>query len=152
MTQPTPAPGPTSTAEDRRQHLSFIQACIARMSSASAVAKGWALTVATATYGYAGTKGSVIVALLGLSAVLLFASLDARYLREERRYRRLYDDARTGRVTNFEMNAMAAQPGQRRWSDYQEHLILMWSWSVRDFYGFILLAGVALLAWLFLCR
>ncbi|WP_104133805.1 hypothetical protein [Cryobacterium sp. Y62] len=43
-------------SDARRQHLEFIQSAIGRMSSTSAIAKGWALTIATATYGYAGTK------------------------------------------------------------------------------------------------
>ncbi|GAA3325859.1 hypothetical protein [Paeniglutamicibacter sulfureus] len=140
---------PEYPSEERRQYLDFIQSAIARMSSASAVAKGWALTVAVATYGYAGTKHSVTVALLGVFALLMFATVDARYLREERKYRLLFDAARKGEVDVYEMNATeychtltSAQCDPISWSR------VVWSWSVRDYYGLILLAGVAILLWL----
>lgn len=141
-----------SAPEDRRQHLDFIQSVIGRMSSASAVAKGWALTIATATYGYAGTKSSALVALLGMFAVLLFATIDARYLREERKYRMLFDAARTEAVAVYEMNATrycnsltSAECKSASWRE------VIWSWSVRDYYGIMLLVGVVLLMWLH-CR
>ncbi|WP_146113940.1 MULTISPECIES: hypothetical protein [unclassified Microbacterium] len=136
-------------SDARRQHLDFIQTAIGRMSSASAVAKGWALTIATAAYGYAGTKPSMVVALLGMFAVLLFAAVDARYFREERKYRLLFDAARDGAVDVYEMNATRycgtlsrAQCESIGWGK------VVWSWSVRDFYGITLLVGVALLVWL----
>lgn len=122
------------------------------MSAASAVAKGWALTIATATFGYAGTQSSAVVALLGLFAVVLFAVVDSRYLREERKYRLLFDAARTGSLQPYEMNATRycgtltqAQCEQISWSK------VVWSWSVRDYYGLMLLVGLALLVWLH-CR
>lgn len=96
---------PVQFSDARRQHLDFIQTAIGRMSSASAVAKGRALTIATAAYGYAGTNSSVVVALLGMFGVLLFAAVDARYLREEREYRLLFGPARAGTVDVYEMNA-----------------------------------------------
>jgi hypothetical protein len=148
VTNRTPPP----FSDARRQHLDFIQTVIGRMSSASAVAKGWALTIATAAYGYAGTKASAVVALLGMFAVLLFAAVDARYLREERKYRLLFDAARLGTVDDYEMNATRycgsltrAQRESIGWGQ------VLWSWSVRDYYGLILLVGVALLVWLH-CR
>ncbi|PPH30326.1 hypothetical protein [Rathayibacter sp. AY1F9] len=138
--------------EARRQHLDFIQAAIGRMSSTSAVAKGWALTIATATYGYAETHDSAVVALLGIFAVALFAAVDARYLREERKYRLLFDAARCGDVDEYEMNATRYCGTLTRvecesigWGK------VVWSWSVRDYYGIIVLVGAAVLMWLH-CR
>ena len=143
---------PVQFSEDRRQHLAFIHTAIGRMSSASAVAKGWALTIATAAYGYAGTNSSAVVALLGMFAVLLFAAVDARYLREERKYRLLFDAARDEAVDVYEMNATRycgtltrAQCESIGWGK------VVWSWSVRDYYGIILLVGLAVLVWLH-CR
>lgn len=152
MTSAEPAPKPVS-GEDRRQHLAFVQDVIARMSSASGVAKGWALTVATAAFGYAGTKESAPVALIGIFAVLLFATVDARYLREERKYRALFNGVRRGEVEAYEMNAARycathhPNDDDRPWSWGNT----IGSWSIRDFYGLILLAGVAVLIWT-LCR
>lgn len=134
--------------DDRRRHLEFIQSTIGRMSSAAVVTKGWSLTIAIAAYGYAGTKPSPVVALLGIVAVLLFASVDAHYLREERKYRLLYDAVREDRVAVYEMNATkfcrslpAAERQELRWSDVVN------SWSVRDYYGLTALVGVATLVW-----
>jgi hypothetical protein len=81
--------------------------------------------------------------------VLMFAALDTRYLREERKYRLLFDAARGGDVEVYEMNATRycgtltrAECASIGWGK------VVWSWSVRDFYGIILLAGLALLVWL----
>ena len=107
------------------------------------------MTIAIAAYGYAGTKPSALVALLGMFAVVLFAAVDTRYLREERKYRMLFDAARVDRVDIYEMNATrycATLTREERkpisWAS------VIWSWSVRDYYGVTLLVGVALLVWL----
>lgn len=122
------------------------------MSAASAVAKGWALTIATATFGYAGTQSSVVVALLGMFAVTLFAVVDARYLREERKYRLLFEATRNGDSASYEMNATrycdSLTPEKRKSISWPK---IVWSWSVRDYYGIMLMVGVALLVWLH-CR
>lgn len=132
-------------SEDRRKWFDYIQAVIARMSSASSVAKGWALTIATATFGYGASHLAVVVVLLGMFAVVLFASIDARYLREERKYRLLFDAARSGRAELYEMNATRYYGSMTHdettsvtWSK------VVWSWSIRDFYGLILVAGLVL--------
>lgn len=89
---------PTSVdPEDRRKHLDFIQAVVTRMSAASSSAKGWLLPVVTAAYGYAMVKHSMSVALLGIGASLLFAYLDANYLRQEKRFRSLYKAVAEGK-------------------------------------------------------
>ena len=46
---------------------------------------------------FALTKSADSIALLGLAAVLLFAYLDANYLRQEKRFRRLYVAVAAGR-------------------------------------------------------
>lgn len=145
------ADSPVEYSDAQQQHLAFIQAVIGRMSSASGVTKGWSLTIATATYGYAGTAPSALVASLGIFAILVFASVDARYLREERKFRLLFDAAREGKVSAYEMNARVLcsnlPPGERKAISWSR---VVWSWSVRDFYGLILLVGAALLAWILL--
>jgi hypothetical protein len=121
------------------------------MSAASAIAKGWALTIAVAAFGYAGTKHSLTVGLLGVFAVLVFAAVDSRYLREERKYRVLYDGARDGSAEVYEMNATrycASLSKPERQAIAWRRVI--WSWSVRDYYGIIALVGVAILAWVWL--
>ncbi|WP_405576140.1 hypothetical protein OG317_11920 [Streptomyces sp. NBC_01167] len=139
------------SAEDRRQHLSFIQAVITRMSQASASSKAWLLPIVTATYGYAVTGKSILVALLGCLAVLLFGVLDANYLKQERAFRKLYDEvASGGPIPAFSMNPSLASPagnGANYWPDWPD----VRSWAVAPVYGPLLLAGLGLTIWL-LCR
>ncbi len=138
-------------AEDRRQHLSFIQAVVTRMSQASSSAKSWLLPIVTVTYGYAITSKSFFVALLGFLAVLVFGVLDANYLKQERAFRKLYDEVAAGRpIPAFSMNPTLASPGGAQvnyWPDWQD----VRSWAVAPVYGPLLLAGLGVSGWL-LCR
>ncbi|MFD5116483.1 HIT family protein [Streptomyces sp. NPDC058391] len=135
-------------AEDRRQHLSFIQAIITRMSQASSSSKAWLLPIVTATYGYAITMDSIFVALLGLLAVLVFGILDANYLKQERAFRKLYDEVAAGRsIPAFSLNPTLASPAGSRvnyWPDWPD----IRSWAVAPVYGPLLLAGMGIGAWL----
>lgn len=88
-------PGCFST--DRIKHLEFIQATIARQAAHSFSVKGWSLTVAAALYAYTATHLEWWLALLALVPPVVFAGLDAFYLRQERLFRQLYSAAiRTG--------------------------------------------------------
>jgi hypothetical protein len=154
VTDPAPAI-PEPTDEDRRQHLGFIQAVVARMSAASATAKGWILPVVTATYGFALTQNDGPIALLGMAAVGLFAMLDANYLRQEQAYRRLYDTVarKTRPVPFFTLDSSEADdPPQvneappkkvRIWAGRWLPGARIWlSWSIAPFYGGLLLVGL----------
>lgn len=145
----------TPTPDDLRKHLDFIQAVVTRMSAASSAAKGWLLPVVTATYGYALTKHAESVALLGLLSVLLFAFLDANYLRQEQGYRALYDAVarKTRPVPLFSLaieDALDPTPAPTtRWGRAKAR-VQKWfpgrsvwcSWSIAPFYGLLLVVGV----------
>lgn len=145
--------------EDRRQHLAFIQAVVTRMSAASSAAKGWLLPVVTATYGYALTKQSGKVALLGIAGVILFAFLDANYLRQEKLYRRLYVTVanRKRPVSPFSLDPTEAgdppspdHPEPKKWLTAARRWIpemKVWgSWSIAPFYGALVLIGLLITA------
>lgn len=138
------APKPEALTEDQRKHLDFIQAVIARLASSSTAAKGWGLTVATAAFGFSATKAVPFVAGLGLVVVFFFGLLDSYYLREERLFRFLYDEARRGKVDVYSMNkdAYAARCKRRQ---------VFFSWSVAGFYGPLAVVGVVALLWAILC-
>lgn len=102
---------PETSPEDRRQHRSFVQAVITRMSQASTSSKTWLLPIVTATFGYAITKDVPGVALLGCLAVFLFGLMDANYLKQERAFRKLYDQVAQGSpISAFAMNPALAFP------------------------------------------
>lgn len=140
---------PTVTPEDRRQHLTFLQGVITRMSQASSSAKTWLLAVLTLTYGFALNRASALGAALGAAAVAIFGLLDANYLKQERAFRRLYDKVARGEtVPAFALTpALAASANPRRrdywptWEDFR-------SWAIAPVYGPFLLIGLGLAAYL----
>jgi hypothetical protein len=137
--------------DDRRKHLDLIQAAVTRMASASSNAKSWLLPVVTATYGYALVKNAESVALLGIAAVIVFAMLDAQYLRQERAFRALYRDAVAGNVPLFELsparyfNKPNGDEEDTR-SESCKWRKVIWSWSLGGFYGPLGVVGAAVLA------
>ncbi|GAA1112239.1 hypothetical protein [Nesterenkonia jeotgali] len=126
--------------EDERKHLEFIQDVIARLSNSSARIKGWGVTVAIATYGYAATQHEPTVALLGLAAAVFFGLLDTNYLREERLFVKLYEQALTRSITAYSMKKDVFKPEVPRSS-------VIFSWSIVGFYGPLLVIGLLTLAW-----
>lgn len=148
--------------EDARKHLDFIQAVITRMSAASSSAKAWLLPVVTAAYGYALVQRADSVALLGLAATLLFAYLDANYLRQEKRFRSLYKVVASGNyeVANFSLQVSelpldvptkekgdwpSSTPG---WVNRLLPGPNVWlSWSIAPIYLPVALAGGAIAWW-----
>lgn len=129
------------------KHLEFVQAVIARLAGASALVKAWCLTLATATLGYAWTKNADEIAWVAMFVVMMFAFLDVRYLREEQKYRTLYEEVRLAKADPFDMDARPC--GERRSPRYNASCgwwPAIRSWSVWIFYGPILI--LAVVVWL----
>ena len=91
---------------ERIEHLKMIQTVIERMARNSFLYKGWALTVFAALL-ILSKHQCVAIDLLGIVPLVLFWGLDAYYLKQERLYRKLYDEVRNGgdEKTDFSMNA-----------------------------------------------
>jgi hypothetical protein len=151
----------TIEPEDRRKHLDFIQATITRMSAASTTSKSWMFPIVTVAYGYAVTQNASSVAVLGIGAALLFAYLDANYLRQEKRFRRLYMAVAEGKneIAAFSLNPDDVAPAQNNksaedWASWMPRWINrflpgpdVWlSWSVGPFYAPVIIAGIVLAA------
>ncbi|MEV8132864.1 hypothetical protein AB0O54_17165 [Pseudarthrobacter oxydans] len=153
--------GPTTPDEispdDRRKHLDFIQATITRMSAASTTTKSWMMPVVSATFGYALVQKVTSVAVLGIAAVLLFAYLDANYLRQEKRFRRLYKAVAEGsdEIAVFSLNPDDVRPlrddkSNEEWAKWMPRWInrlmpgpAVWgSWSIGPFYVALITAGI----------
>jgi histidine triad (HIT) family protein len=146
------------TPEDRRKHLDFIQAIVTRMSAASTTTKSWMLPVITATYGYAVVQKAQLVGWLGVGAVLLFAYLDANYLRQEKRFRRLYKAVAEGsnNIAVFSLNPDDVSPSgghsAEEWASWMPRPVnqlipgpSVWtSWAVGPFYLALMAVGVAI--------
>lgn len=149
---------PPVAAEDRRKHLDYIQAVVTRQSAASASAKGWLLPIVTATFGFALAQNSWPLAGLGIMAVLLFAYLDANYLKSEKQFRRLYNTvARSTRTVplytldpvDADEPALGGDPTLSRWKRFKRAYVPEWSvwasWSIAPFYITLFLLGVGVL-------
>lgn len=145
--------------EDRRKHLDFIQAVVTRMSAASSNAKAWFLPVVTASYGYAMTQRADSIALLGLGATILFAYLDAHYLRQEKRFRCLYNAVASGKheIETFSLhpNTLSAEVPAKDRGDWPAPIPqwvgrllpgpqVWFSWSIGLFYFPVAILGIAI--------
>jgi len=79
-------------------YLNLIQNAISRMSSTSAILKGFAATVVTGISVISFTEVNDIVLFLSILPVFSFCILDVYYLRIERKYRFLYNGVRCGDI------------------------------------------------------
>jgi hypothetical protein len=86
----------------RIEHLKMIQGIVNRLADSSFKYKGWSITVASALLALAAKDGKPAFALVGLLPVVAFWFLDAYYLRQERHFRVVYDQARTGSAAELE--------------------------------------------------
>ena len=101
------------------------------MASNSFAMKAFAGTITAAVIAYAGAaqNPAPLLAVAGILPVSVFWIMDARYLRLEKLFRKLYDGVRSGEVTEpFDMNFM-------RYDGDVDHLVRVGTaWSARLFY------------------
>jgi len=134
--------------ESEIAHLGMIQDVVSRMASNSFALKALAMTLASAVLAFSGSvdEPKWMYPLAGMLPQLVFWYLDAKYLRLERLYRRLYDEVRAGQLSSsFSMETSAFK------SEVSSTIRIAFSWSVLWFYLFIqsalLLSFMALLDW-----
>lgn len=128
-------------SDGRIKHLEFIQSAIARLAGHSFLAKGWALTASAALYGLAISRDNPWLALAASGLNVAFWWLDGFFLRQERLFRCLYDDARKpdSGVELFSMNTQAYQSDA-----YTSARKVLFSHTLRVFYGSLLIVGLAI--------
>ena len=95
------------TAEDKRQHLIFIQDVITRMSSNSFLIKGWSVAGIGALYVFWVDTQNIWKLWLVLAVAILFWIHDAYYLKLERDYRSLYDIVRVTKPKKIDYSMKA---------------------------------------------
>ena len=126
-------------------HLQIVQAVISRMAANSFALKALAVSVTAGGLAVVGTAANPSSQLLlaALIPVGMFGLLDARYLRLEKLYRKLYDGVRQGEVDDpFTMDF------SRYTSSVESHRQIAWTWSVGGFYGTLLAVLIALFLFL----
>lgn len=127
------------TAEDRRKHLDYVQAVIARLAQGSNSAKGFTLTIAAAAFGFSALNEAWYLSLLGIAVIACFSVLDMHYLYEERLFRCLFRAVVNGTASEYDMNKDNYKSQAKRMDTYL-------SWSVLGFYLPLLLTGLVVVA------
>jgi hypothetical protein len=136
---------PGKIAELRVKHLEMVQGVVARLAGQGATIKNYCITVTTAVCGFAITLQRPFVALLALFPIVIFALLDAQYLRVERRFRALFDQFRREdwrELPSFEISLNAAPE--------IAYASVLCSWSIFNFYAPLAL-GVVIVVLLARC-
>lgn len=82
---------------DMIQYLQMIQSTIDRMSTTSAIFKGFCATIVSGIFAISFTDINKWILLLTLVPILCFFMLDVYYLRLEKRFRTLYNSVRKGK-------------------------------------------------------
>lgn len=125
--------------DEKIKHLEFVQNVIARMNVNSFQLKGWMITIVSALLAlYVSTEKSLYV-FVAVIPDILFWCLDAYYLKQEKLYRKLYQDIVNNSVSPFDMNANRYDVSYRK---------VYWSKTVAGLYFTI--AIILLLLGLFL--
>ena len=129
-------------AEDRKQdesvriaHLTMLQGVISRMGANSFNLKALSAAFGSAIVAVTGTadEPSVRYGALALIPIIVFWYMDAKYLRLERAYRRLFDHVREGK--KIEAYSLDASPFMKHTASV---LRIMITWSTMWFYLAIL--------------
>lgn len=81
-------------SEDKRAYLQMLQEPICRMSTISAIFKGFAATIVAGISAISYSTTNVWVLGLSFLPVFSFAILDIYYLKSERKFRFLFDQVR----------------------------------------------------------
>lgn len=90
--------------EGKLEYLQMIQEPICRMSTISAIFKGFAATIVAGIAALTYCEVNVLILGLSFVPVVVFAFLDIYYLKIEKKYRFLYEQVRTGaHEVNFSM-------------------------------------------------
>jgi hypothetical protein len=129
------------TDENRRAHLTQIQLVISRMAANSFLLKGWSVTLVAALFALASVDSRQEFAFLALLPAIVFWGLDAYYLRQERLFRKLYDDIRAAPLgTLKDTFSMDTSP-------YESKVRSLWATirtpTVGVFHGAIVVAVIA---------
>jgi hypothetical protein len=132
--------GDSTPREENVQHLGWIQGVVSRLASNSFLIKGWALTVAAATFGFAVNRTDWRITMLGVLILGGFWYLDSFFLQQERLFRMLFDKVRTDThsVSRFEMDITPFRRERRG-----KRASAFFSSTLVNFYGMLVAIGVA---------
>jgi len=132
------------------KEIEIIQDIIKRMASNSFMIKGWTVTLVVVTLLLRGSKHQVLIAFI---PILVFWFLDAYFLWQERLYRRLYNWVIKNRMNTDEylfVVDMKNDRGERFKREEQSKLKIMFSITLRWFYGSLFILTLIYAIYVFL--
>ena len=101
--------------ENKVKHIEMIENIISRMANCSFLIKGWTLSIVAAVFGLAAKDSDIKFVLIAYVIIPFFWFLDGFYLSQERKYRALYDKVRCSDSTDFTMNTIEFNNGNKTW-------------------------------------
>lgn len=124
--------------ENKRAHLEMIQDVVTRLAHNSFLLKGWSVVLVSALFALAASESKPVFVYLAYLPVLAFWLLDGYYLRQERLFRKLYDNVRMlpEERIDFGMSTRNLVPNVSSWCK------TLLSVSIVLFHGAMLLAIV----------
>lgn len=129
----------TDFSDAKIKHLDMLQRAIDRMAAESARMKQVCLLSIAALASAASATGFGALGLVAALLTLVFWGLDAMYLRQERWFRALYDEARANpQNADFVMTPSPEIRARHSHSD------AMLGWSVAFLYGAMILLCIGL--------
>lgn len=133
--------------EYKQKHLEFIQNVISRLNSNSFQIKSWAITIVAAVLAlYASTQKNDFI-LVGILPTIIFWLMDAYCLKQERKFRGLYNDVAdisdTPReIKSFDMNTDFYEKGT------YSYWTVLWSKTIWLVYFLIIVFLIAIYVYL----
>jgi hypothetical protein len=126
--------------EDQRKHLDMLQAVITRLAGNSFILKGWSATLVTGLFALSAKETNAWYLAVALLPAVTFWLLDTYYLRQERLFRRLFEDSVTayggGTTATYSFNTSAPSVPVASFRQ------VFWSPTIRGFHLPLLLVVV----------
>ena len=123
--------------EDVTKHLELVQGVLSRMAGNSFLLKGWTVTIAAALFALAAARSSQILAILVLFPTMSFWGLDTYYLRQEKLFRKLYDELRLASTEDLRK----VEPFSMSTAKYEKEVEplskLLWSPTIVGLHGVV---------------
>ena len=121
--------------EDERLYLQFIQNNISRMNTNSSQVKGWCIAIVAALLAIYADKNNPLFIWFCFFPIIMFCFLDAFYLQQEHKFRRIYDDYVEGKENKPQVYKMPVKLYEKGLSGF---LRALKSWSIWPFYLFMI--------------
>lgn len=131
--------------EGRIKHLELIQAVITKMANNSFLIKGWCVTLVAGLLALSAKDSNHTLVFIAYLPLLMMWGMDAFFLRQERLFRKLYDECRgtLDAPADFSMSTAGFEEQAQPW------IRVMFSKTLLLFYGTM---AVALLTATFVLR